>query len=293
MWARWKLGQLIKALPVAPGARTDRTSSPRVTRLKSEILQGLGLTKKAANEAEHIGSAPATIVEKALAMAHAAGDLCTFRELLKLAKPYWRQDRRKQRHLDIEAIAREATRTATAVGPFPLIYADPPWKFVTYSDKAWNTPDDQYPTLTDEQITSFRVNGKLVSELAHKDAGLFLWCTSANIVRALEVMQRWGFTYKSQAVWDKERFGTGLIFLNQHEVLLYGTRGDMPAPQYRPPSVFRYQRTQHSAKPPQIRATIERMFPVFTKETRCELFARGNIPNWTAYGYEATERSDD
>ncbi len=40
---------------------------------------------------------------------------------------------------------------------------------------------------------------------------------------------------------------------------LYGTRGNMPAPQYLPPSIFRYPRGEHSAKPPEIRAEIEKM----------------------------------
>jgi len=50
----------------------------------------------------------------------------------------------------------------------------------------------------------------------------------------------WGFEYKTQAIWDKEMIGLGLIFRNRHEVLLYGSRGNPPKPDYIPPSVFRY-----------------------------------------------------
>jgi N6-adenosine-specific RNA methylase IME4 len=168
-----------------------------------------------------------------------------------------------------------------------LIYADPPWKFETYSPKGLGrTPDQHYPTLSDAEIKSFRVGAKLVKWIAHKDAALFLWCTSSNLLRALDVMKEWGFSYKTHAVWVKGRGGTALVFSNWHEVLLYGTRGAMPGPQFQPPSVFQYPRGRHSAKPPQIREAIQRMYPDFDCRTRLELFARERFAGWDAWGNE-------
>jgi N6-adenosine-specific RNA methylase IME4 len=83
------------------------------------------------------------------------------------------------------------------------------------------------------------------------------------------------------------QIGTGLIFRNQHELLLYADRGKMPKPVEVPSSVFRYQRTAHSAKPPEIRQTLERMYPFFGKEQRAELFSRGEQDGWTSFGNEA------
>ena len=57
---------------------------------------------------------------------------------------------------------------------------------------------------------------------------------SANMKMALEVMEAWGFTYKAQAVWIKDRTGLG-SGVPLHEVLLYGTRGNMPGPQINRP----------------------------------------------------------
>jgi hypothetical protein len=45
----------------------------------------------------------------------------------------------------------------------------------------------------------------------------------------------------------------------------------MPGPQYQPPSVFHYPRGVHSAKPPEIRTAIEKMYPAFDAHTRLEL----------------------
>lgn len=145
------------------------------------------------------------------------------------------------------------------------------------------TPDQHYPTLTYDEIKDFTLGDKPVCEIAHKDAALFLWCTSANIKLAIEVMESWGFTYKAHAVWVKNKLGLGYVFRNKHEVLLYGTRGNIPAPQYQPPSVFEYPRGEHSAKPPEIREIIERMYPDFSARNRLELFARDKAES---YGFE-------
>ena len=197
---------------------------------------------------------------------------------------------RKAKH---QAIADKASLTLSNVGPFPLIYADPPYKWGHFGDLnneseagKGRTPDQHYPTLTYDEIKDFTLAGKPVSEIAHKDAALFLWCTSANIKLAIEVMESWGFTYKAHAVWVKDKLGLGYVFRNKHEVLLYGTRGNMPAPQYQPPSVFEYPRGEHSAKPPEIRKIIERMYPDFSAGNRLELFARDKAENWTSYGFE-------
>ena len=115
----------------------------------------------------------------------------------------------------------------------------------------------------------------------------FLWCTSANIEKALKVLSAWHFTYRAHAVWVKDRHGTGLVFFNRHECLLYGTRGKMPGPQYQPSSVFEYPRGRHSAKPPEIRHAIEKMYPDFAAATRLELFARETVEGWSACGFES------
>ena len=67
-------------------------------------------------------------------------------------------------------------------------------------------------------------------------------------------MGQWGFEFKSSAVWVKTKDngqpvdGMGLIFRNAHELLLYGTRGNMPGPQFQPLSVLMPPRRGHSEK---------------------------------------------
>ncbi len=69
-----------------------------------------------------------------------------------------------------------------------------------------------------------------VASIAADDCVLFLWATAPMLPQALDVMQAWGFTYRSGCVWAKTRPGTGYWFRNKHEHLLIGTRGKIPAP---------------------------------------------------------------
>jgi N6-adenosine-specific RNA methylase IME4 len=279
--ARWRLGQLLAKVERAKAPGKGKMASASLT----SLLGHLRLDKQTAVDAQRIGTLPANEFEKALKPYRGSDYFVTFTDLLRIARPYWYKESRKRKHRKIH---QGATALVASFGPFPLIYADPPWRFEIYSEKGQDrTPDQHYPTLGDQDIIDFSINGQRMSEVAHKDAALLLWCTSSNLKRALAVMEGWGFEYKASAVWDKEKTGLGLVFRNQHELLLYGTRGAMPGPQHQPPSVFRFPRGEHSAKPPEIRKEIERMYPDFDAETRLELFARETVDGWTAYGYES------
>ncbi len=284
MRARWKLG---RALANEERSDVRRKGSGWFVNL----LNKLKITRPTAMTAQRIGALPDDELEKAFVEARDNDIMSTFDDLVDRARPYWYKENRKKKH---QAIARAAKATLQEVGPFSLIYADPPWRWEHFGqDESVNekgasrTPEQHYKTLTDEEIMAFKVRGMRVADIAHEDAALLLWCTSSNVHRALEIMKWWEFEFKASAVWVKDKGGMGLIFRNWHEILLYGTRGKMPGPQYQPPSVFKYPRGKHSAKPPEIRKEIEKMYPDFDKATRLELFARGKVEGWSTYGLEA------
>lgn len=282
--ARWRLGEALAPMDRSGGPGRGKKGVSVETSFRA-LLDQLSVAAKAALQAQRVACLPFKELEKFCASARKAGDAPDFKALLTYARPYWYRESRRRKH---QAIRDGATQNRDVIGPFPLIYADPPWRFEVYSEKGLDrTPDQHYPTLSDQEIINYLVVGKSVAALASPAAALLMWCTSSNLERALDVLNGWGFTFKTSAVWVKDKPGLGLVFRNQHEVLLYGTRGDMPGPQWQPPSVFHHPVAEHSAKPPEIRAAIERMYPDFDASTRLELFARGDIPGWTAYGYEA------
>ena len=85
--------------------------------------------------------------------------------------------------------------------------------------------DNHYPTSELEEIKALPV-----ASIAAPDCVLWLWATAPMMPQAVEVMTAWDFTYKSQIIWAKDRMGLGYWVRNKHELLLIGTRGDIPGP---------------------------------------------------------------
>jgi N6-adenosine-specific RNA methylase IME4 len=171
---------------------------------------------------------------------------------------------------------------------FRLIYADPPWSFETWSTKGMDrSADNHYPTVDADLLCGI---GPYIP--AANDAVLFLWATSPMLVEAFRVMAAWGFNYKTSFVWKKDRPGTGFWFRNQHETLLLGTKGSVPAPApgTQEDSIIEAPVTRHSEKPQVFYGLIERMFPSFSK---LEMFCRGPArPGWEAWGLEASDQKE-
>jgi N6-adenosine-specific RNA methylase IME4 len=168
---------------------------------------------------------------------------------------------------------------------YVVLYADPPWRFEVYSRDTGLDRDaaNHYPVMTLDDIKALDV-----ASIAASDSVLFLWGTSPMIEHAHEVMRAWGFAYKSQFIWVKDRVGLGFWARGKHEILLVGTRGKVPAPapgtQF--PSVIEAKAREHSRKPDEAYEIIERYFPTAPK---VELFARPGMlrPTWDYWGPEA------
>lgn len=160
-------------------------------------------------------------------------------------------------------------------GTYSVIYADPPWKY-EYDSSSRGDPQKFYPTMELEAIKALKIPKAL-------DAVLFLWATNPKLAEALEVMAAWGFDYRTNMVWVKDRIGLGYYFRGQHELLLVGKCGDLrtPTEAHRPPSVLHARRGKHSEKPEQVYGMIETMYP---HREYLELFARKPRKGWAAWG---------
>jgi N6-adenosine-specific RNA methylase IME4 len=115
---------------------------------------------------------------------------------------------------------------------------------------------------------------------------MFMWATSPLLPLALEVMEAWGFSYRTCMVWVKDKIGMGYYARQRHELLLIGRRGNLPVPEpaNRPDSVHQAPRTEHSKKPHLFYDLIEAMYPHMPK---VELFARRPREGWAAWGNQA------
>ncbi len=91
---------------------------------------------------------------------------------------------------------------ARQLGQFGTILADPPWQFLNRTGKM--APEhkrlSRYSTMTHDEILDLPV-----ARLALPKSHLYLWVPNALVLEGLDVMRRWGFTYKTQLVWYKVR----------------------------------------------------------------------------------------
>ena len=153
---------------------------------------------------------------------------------------------------------------------YGVIVADPEWNFEVWSEKGKDrAAENHYPTSDVGDIKA-----RDVASISADDCVLFLWVTVPMLLQGLEVMKAWGFEYKTNFVWGKNRAGTGYWNRNTHEQLLVGTRGNIPAPA---PGTQRHSLlmqpiAEHSAKPELFLQIVEEYFPNLAK---IELNCRG------------------
>jgi N6-adenosine-specific RNA methylase IME4 len=201
---------------------------------------------------------------------------------------------------------------------YRCIHADPPWQFSLYSEKGMSRSPDQviekkfgnrtnyaerhYATMPLEQIKALPVGA-----IAARDCVLFMWCTDPMLPQAIDVGRAWGFTYKTVAFyWAKLRregstrdllhdepahklfpMGTGYWTRANPEMCLLFTRGN-PERKSGATAVRKLivaPRREHSRKPDEARASIERL----VHGPYLELFARKAADGWDAWGNQ-TER---
>jgi N6-adenosine-specific RNA methylase IME4 len=193
----------------------------------------------------------------------------------------------ERRRLQEAALAGRRTEPLGRGVLYQVIYADPPWRFEPYSRVTGldRSADNHYPTLELDRIKGLGVPAAV-------DSVLFLWATAALLPAALEVMSAWGFGYKTHCVWVKDRVGTGYWFRSMHELLLVGTRGQIPAPAMgqRLPSVFEEAVGRHSEKPGAFAEFIEAWYPHLAK---LELFGRRRRAGWVVWGNEVEGGEDE
>lgn len=244
---------------------------------RSPTLAEIGVSKMESSRWQAVASVPEEDFEQVIQETKEARQELTQAAILRVAKEQKQEERREER------IARVVAPLQT-VGRFPLIYADPPWRYDFSKDNA-DQIENQYPTMPLEEICALPIG-----DISTRDCILFLWATSPKLEEALAALNAWGFAYRTCAIWDKEWIGPGYYFRQRHELLLVATKGNLPVPlpANRPDSIFAERRTAHSKKPEIAYQLIERMYPELPK---LELFSRAPREGWAAWGNEAARKA--
>ncbi len=179
---------------------------------------------------------------------------------------------------------------------FGTVLADPPWRFTNRTGKV--APEHRrltrYPTLAVEEIAELPIRDHLL-DTAH----CYLWVPNALLPDGLNVLEAWGFKYKTNLIWHKIRKdggsdgrGVGFYFRNVTEILLFGIRGKGArtlSPGRSQVNLIASRKREHSRKPDEQYQLIERC----SWGPYLELFGRGPRDGWTVWGNQAGEYAPD
>lgn len=170
---------------------------------------------------------------------------------------------------------------------YNVIYADPPWKYKTWTEGG-GTAEKHYPTMKLDDIIKMK---NTIDKISDKNCILFLWVTFPCLLEGLKVMKEWGFTYKTCGFnWVKRNkksntffFGMGYWTRANSELCLIGTKGTIKRKSNKVFQIIDTPIEEHSKKPDIVR---DRIVELVGDIPRIELFARQTANNWDCWGNE-------
>lgn len=170
----------------------------------------------------------------------------------------------------------------TPPGGWPLVVADPPWKFKAGMNARHAGSKYDLMALSD-------IEAMPIKAISASNAWVILWATEPMREMAHGVMRAWGVRYVTSGVWVKRTkhgklgFGTGFVLRSSHEPFIIGKIG-------RPPILFRNHRSViearlggHSEKPQEAYDDFARR--VAPDAPKLDLFSRQTRPGgWVPFG---------
>lgn len=174
---------------------------------------------------------------------------------------------------------------------YDVILADPPWSYHGQQAK-WGAAAKFYSTMSDEELMAMKVRAML-----NPRGVLFCWATAPRLDFAIRLVGEWGLCYRGVAfVWVKTtKAGVPIgargvrpsIVKPTTEFVIAASRVEkgrpMPLADESVAQVVLAPVAEHSRKPDEVNARIERLYP---DARRLELFARRERAGWDVWGNE-------
>ena len=167
---------------------------------------------------------------------------------------------------------------------YSIVLADPAW---TYDDKC--NAGKRGAVHKYKLMTPLELRQMPVAEIASPDSICFMWATYPKLPEALHLMRVWGFEYKTVAfTWVKRNkispswfWGMGRWTRANAEIVLLGVRGKPTRASAAVHQIIDAPIAGHSRKPSETR---DRIVTLMGDIPRIELFARGDVQGWDAWG---------
>lgn len=177
-----------------------------------------------------------------------------------------------------------------ATKKYSVVLADPPWDI---QQKGAHGAVRHYELMTLDEIKGM---GEAIRENTEENAHLWLWITNATLPYMNEILDAWGFTYRSILTWCKPRFQLGVYLRNATEQVIFATKGKAPVGFKSQPNWQFWPIQDHSHKPEELYPIIERIsgklnlteeeLAIGKQNEKLELFARRRTTGWDVWGNE-------
>lgn len=280
---KWIVARIKELQPKVSNRQIAKTLGVTETTIRRDTATNVAPDSKKVNQTNGQNGDAATNV---------AAHEFTGEQVAKLAE---KQAKRVERQQEREAIPRDYRNggkiedlIALAASGFRagVVYADPPWCFEVYSGKGKDrSAERHYDTQSLDEIAALPV-----ASVCAEHCALLMWAVMPELPGALQVINGWGFTYKTAGfVWIKQnRSGEGLFTGMGYwtranaEICLLATRGSPSRLAADVHQVITSPVSAHSRKPGEVRERIQRLLG----GPYLELYGRQAVPGWTVWGNE-------
>jgi N6-adenosine-specific RNA methylase IME4 len=169
---------------------------------------------------------------------------------------------------------------------YSIVYADPPWSYKDKASAGKRGACYKYPVMPHEDICNLPIKN-----ITTDNCILFMWITMPKLNECLDVINSWGFKYKTNAfTWIKQNKISDTLFMGMgrwtranSELCLLATKGKPKRIDAGVHSVVISHIESHSKKPDEVRNRIEKLCG---NVPRIELFAREECEGWDCWGNE-------
>ncbi|MBA7590627.1 hypothetical protein ES708_32754 [subsurface metagenome] len=151
-------------------------------------------------------------------------------------------------------------------GQYNVIYADIPWEYdVDLSRGTTRSPENNYPVMDLDKIKKF--GEEIVKKISYVNCILFMWITAPKLNWMNDVLEDFGFEYKTNLIWDKVKPLMGHYSSVRHEILIIAGKG-ICSPICDGKTIQSIDSVQsieksprHSEKPEEFMRIIEKLYP--------------------------------
>lgn len=166
---------------------------------------------------------------------------------------------------------------------YSVIYANPPWMYNRHHQSASNKgnyTEDYKVSGYNGRIPLEEILALPVDRIVEDNCVLFLWAPTPLLPEAFNVINSWGFAYKTLFTWEKLNDGCmGYWFTTCTEHLLVSVKGNVKAFRSDIRNCYHEPQIKGGQKPDFFYHLIERV----TTGKRVELFARRHRKGWDAW----------